>query len=94
MNMIKRNNFKLFDVGESLYVFLTGSQQVMKVTNSQMSRYFNAAMKGMDSVPDMDESIAAELTKELIELRDSVVIKDTPSSEFEQVMLTLNHTRL
>ena len=92
MNMIKRNNFKLFDVGESLYVFLTGSQQVMKVTNSQMSRYFNAAMKGMDSVPDMDESIAAELTKELIELRDSVVIKDTPSSEFEQVMLTLNTT--
>lgn len=90
--MIETKDFKLFNVGESRYVFLAGSQQVMEITTPQINRYFKAAAEGMRHVPDMDEETMEDFTKELNELRNSVVIKDVQLSGYEQVMLTLNTT--
>lgn len=83
-------DYKLLEVDAKEYVFLTGSQEIMEITNPLLAEYFKPAERS--EVKSTNEAMFKELTSALIEKRDAVHIREDPKSQTRQVMLTLNTT--
>lgn len=90
MTKLPTSDYKLLEVDGQEYVFLTGSQEIMEITNPLLTAYFNPTRES--EAKGTNEETFAELTSALITKRDAVHIREDPDRNPRQVMLTLNTT--
>ena len=90
MKKLTTSDYKLLEVEGQKYVFLTGSQEIMEITNPLLTAYFNPTCES--EAKGTNEEMFEELTSVLIAKRDAVHIREDPDRNPRQVMLTLNTT--
>lgn len=90
MTKLSTSDYKLLEVDGREYVFLTGSQEIMEITNPLLIAYFNPTCES--EAKGTNEETFDELTSALIVKRDAVHIREDPDRNPRQVMLTLNTT--
>ena len=90
MTKLPTSDYKLLEVDGREYVFLTGSQEIMEITNPLLTAYFNPTCES--EAKGTNEETFEELTSALIVKRDAVHIREDPDRNPRQVMLTLNTT--
>lgn len=90
MKKLPTSDYKLLEVDGQEYVFLTGSQELMEITNPLLTAYFNPTCES--EAKGTNEEMFEELTSALIAKRDAVHIREDPNRNPRQVMLTLNTT--
>lgn len=90
MKKLPTSDYKLLEVDGREYVFLTGSQEIMEITNPLLTAYFNPTCES--EAKGTNEETFEELTSALIIKRDAVHIREDPDRNPRQVMLTLNTT--
>lgn len=91
MNKLSTNDYKLLEVNGKEYVFLTGSQEILEITNPSLAEYFKTPNESQTK--STNEDMFNELSSALIAKRDAVRIREDPQVAPKQVMLTLNTTR-
>lgn len=90
MEKLETKDYKLVKVYDKKYVFLTGSQDVLKIQNPLLEEYFDSTCSL--NVNATYEEKFDKLTSALIAKRESVHIREEPEAIPQQVMLTLNTT--
>lgn len=76
MNKLSTNDYKLLEVNGKEYVFLTGSQEVMEITNPLLAEYFKTTNES--PTESTNEEMFNELSSALISKRDAVHIREDP----------------
>lgn len=76
MNKLSTNDYKLLEVNGKEYVFLTGSQEIMEMTNPLLSEYLKTTCESQTK--STNEDLFNELSSALIVKRDSVHIREDP----------------
>lgn len=76
MNKLSTNDYKLLEVNGKEYVFLTGSQEIMEITNPVLAEYFKTA--NVSQTKSTNEDMFKELSSALITKRDAVHIREDP----------------
>lgn len=88
MNKLSTNDYKLLEVNGKEYVFLTGSQEIMEITNPSLAEYFKTTNESQTK--STNEDMFNELSSTLIAKRDSVRIREDPQVSNKQALLTKN----
>ena len=70
MTKLSTSDYKLLEVDGREYVFLTGSQEIMEITNPLLIAYFNPTCES--EAKGTNEETFDELTSALIVKRDAV----------------------
>lgn len=90
MKKLPTSDYKLLEVDGQEYVFLTGCQEIMEITNPLLTAYFTPTCES--KAKGTNEEKFEDLTSALIVKRDAVHIREDPNRNPRQVVLTLNTT--